>query len=54
MPTLWAHAARHRLGCLVGGDEGVALVREADEFFSARGVAAPAQLVAALFPGCEL
>jgi len=54
MPTLWAHAARHRLGCIMGGDEGGRLVREAETFFGARGVAQPGQLVAALFPGCEL
>lgn len=54
LPALCAYAARRRLGCLLGGEEGSHRVREADQFFSARGVAQPAQLAAALFPGCEL
>jgi hypothetical protein len=52
-PT-YVHAARRRLGILLGGDEGKALVAEADAFFRAGGAIDPERLVAVLLPGCEI
>jgi hypothetical protein len=45
------NAARWRLGAMLGGDEGDALRREAQEFFGARGVARSQQLIDAIMPG---
>ncbi len=49
--ALHAAAARHELGLLTGGDEGDALVREAEEEMKARGVVAPSRYAAMLVPG---
>jgi eukaryotic-like serine/threonine-protein kinase len=43
--------ARRALGALLGGEEGAALVREADDFFGRRGVVDPAHFVATTAPG---
>ncbi|MFI5308715.1 MAG: ATP-binding protein, partial [Polyangiales bacterium] len=51
---LRTYAVRRRLGVLLGGDEGKALVTEADTFFRAGGTVDPERLVAALLPGCEI
>jgi hypothetical protein len=47
----YAHAARARLGALLGGDEGAALRAAASTYFAAEGVASPARLEALLVPG---
>lgn len=49
--ALHAHAARHRLGTLLGGDEGLALVQQSEERMQAKGVSLPASYVAMLLPG---
>ncbi len=49
--ALHACAARHRLGTSLAGDEGKALVQEAEEAMRAKGVQAPARYVAMLLPG---
>jgi eukaryotic-like serine/threonine-protein kinase len=49
--ALHAAAARHELGLLLGGDEGAALVREAEEEMKTRGVVAPSRYAAILVPG---
>jgi hypothetical protein len=46
-----ACAARHQLGCLLGGDEGRELRRRAEEELSAQGVRAPARFANMLLPG---
>ena len=46
-----AAAARRRLGVLVGGDEGAALVRDAEAFEAAQGVARGASFAAMVAPG---
>jgi hypothetical protein len=51
---LYAHTTRRRLGELLGGDEGKALIDEADAFLRAGGVVDPARLVATFMPGVEL
>jgi hypothetical protein len=48
---LHAAAAGHRLGMLVGGDEGRALVSRAEGAFASEGIVDPAQLVRLLAPG---
>jgi hypothetical protein len=48
---IYTHATRRRLGMLLGGDEGRALVAEADTFLRAGGAGDPASLVAMLLPG---
>jgi hypothetical protein len=50
---MWLHAwaARHRLGSLLGGDEGGALVAQAEEAMTAEGVRAPARMAGLLLPG---
>jgi hypothetical protein len=49
--SVFAAAARHQLGLLVGGEEGAALVSEAEDAMEARGVRAPARFAAVLVPG---
>jgi serine/threonine protein kinase len=44
-------AARHRLGSLLAGEEGEALVRAAEEAMIAQGIRVPARFVATLIPG---
>jgi hypothetical protein len=51
---IYAHAVRRRLGVLLGGDEGKALVSASDAFFRAGGTVDPERLVAMLLPGCEI
>ncbi len=48
---LYAHAARRRLGQLVGGDEGAALIAATDSALAQQGVARPARLAAMIAPG---
>ncbi len=50
---MWLHAwaARHRLGSLLGGDEGAALVAQAEQAMTAEGVRAPARMAGQLLPG---
>jgi hypothetical protein len=48
---LYAHPARYRLGELLGGDEGSALIREAVDAMSAEGVRNPQRWVACHMPG---
>ncbi len=47
----FAMAAKRRLGELRGGDEGLKLVSEADDWFRSEGVAAPDRITAMLAPG---
>ena len=49
--NLFGHAARRRLGRLVGGDEGAALVAAADRALAGQGVARPDKLAAMIAPG---
>jgi hypothetical protein len=51
---IFVHAARRRLGVLVGGDDGRTLVANADNFFRAGGAVDPERLVATLLPACEI
>jgi serine/threonine protein kinase len=44
-------AARHRLGSLIGGDEGRALVQQAESAMRIKGVEAPGRYAAMLLPG---
>ena len=44
-------AVKRRLGLLLGGDEGAALVAEADGFFTSQGVASPARFGGTLLTG---
>jgi hypothetical protein len=46
-----AHAARHQLGLLLGGDEGKDLVEKAQDAMEAQGVRAPARFASMLVPG---
>jgi hypothetical protein len=48
---LYAQPARYRLGELLGGDEGRALIRQAVEAMTAEGVRNPARWVACHMPG---
>jgi tetratricopeptide (TPR) repeat protein len=48
--ALHAAAARHQLGVLLAGDEGTALVREADEAMTSPGIRMPARFPAMLVP----
>ncbi len=50
---LVAAVARHRLGAILGGDEGVGLMAEAARYFGDQQIKAPAQMVAMLAPGFE-
>jgi serine/threonine protein kinase len=47
----YTRAARHRLGLLLGGDEGHRLVAEAEREMADQGVRAPARFAATLVPG---
>jgi hypothetical protein len=47
----YATALKRRRGALLGGDEGRALVEDADGWFSARGAKDPARFAATLVPG---
>lgn len=49
--SLHAAAARHRLGLLLGGDQGAAMVDEAEEAMKARGVRVPERYAQMLVPG---
>jgi len=49
--TLHAACAKRELGKLLGGDEGQTLMKEADQFFRARGVANPARFARHLQAG---
>jgi tetratricopeptide (TPR) repeat protein len=51
---LYHQAALHRLGVLLGGDEGRQLVIAADAFFRRGGALEPERVVTTLLPGCEL
>lgn len=53
LAPLFAHAARRRLGELIGGDEGRTSIATADAFFTAAGVVDPQRYVAMLLPGVE-
>ena len=48
---LHAHAARHRLGRLLGGDEGLALARAAGAAMAGEAIAEPERMTALLVPG---
>lgn len=48
---LYAHPARRRLGRLLGGAEGAALVAESDAWMAAQGVRNPERLTAMVLPG---
>jgi hypothetical protein len=48
---LWAAAARRRLGGLIGGEKGLALVQEADDAMIAQSVRNPARMADLLVPG---
>jgi eukaryotic-like serine/threonine-protein kinase len=49
--SLHAACARRRRGQLLGGDEGRALVDDADDYFTSEGVTNPARFVALFTPG---
>lgn len=49
--ALWAAATRHRLGQLLSGDEGRALVADGDAFMAAQGIVRPEQVTEMILPG---
>jgi len=49
--ALYGYAAEHRLGTLLGGDEGTTLVGRVEDAMRAKGVQAPRRYVAMLLPG---
>ncbi len=49
----YAAAAKRQLGVLRGGDGGVALVADADAYFTGEGVLKPARFAEMLAPGFE-
>jgi tetratricopeptide (TPR) repeat protein len=51
--AMHAAAARHRLGRLVGGEEGRALVEAAETWMAGQGVRAPGRLAGVFAPGFE-
>ncbi len=48
---LFAAAARRQLGVILGGDDGDALVRQADAWMAEEGISQPARMAAMLVPG---
>jgi hypothetical protein len=48
---LFAAAARRRLGQLMGGDQGKALIAEADRWMAAQGIRNPTRMAAVYAPG---
>ncbi|HEX5061815.1 MAG TPA: protein kinase [Kofleriaceae bacterium] len=48
---LFAHAARHRLGGLIGGEDGAKLRADVEAFFTREGLRDPAAVLAMLLPG---
>ena len=48
---LHSWAARHQLGALLGGDEGAALVAQAEQAMTTEGVRAPARMARYLLSG---
>jgi hypothetical protein len=48
--ALYAAAARRRLGELLGGAEGAALIEAADDWMAGQGVARPERLTALFVP----
>jgi hypothetical protein len=48
---LFAAAARRRLGQLIGGDQGKALITEADRWMTAQGIRKPHRMAAVYAPG---
>ncbi len=54
VPPVMRNATHRVLGALVGGDEGRALVQQADAFFTAAGVADPEPYAASLLPGIAI
>ena len=48
---LYAAAARHQLGCLLGGDEGDELRRQGESAMVSEGVRAPARMATMFLPG---
>jgi len=51
--SLWAAAAKRRLGARMGGDRGKELVREGDHALEAEGVKNPARWTGMLLPGLD-
>lgn len=49
--AIYGWAARHRLGLLLGGDDGARRVREAEDAMSAQGIRVPARYAGMLIPG---
>jgi len=49
--ALYAAAARRRLGQVLGGDEGAALVEEAEQWMRGQGIVRPDRWTAMLAPG---
>ncbi len=49
--AIHAASARHELGLVLGGEDGAALVREAEEAMTTRGVRSPARFSQMLVPG---
>jgi hypothetical protein len=50
---LFAASARHRRGAIVGGDEGRALIAEAEMWMRAHGIAAPVRMARSCAPGFD-
>jgi hypothetical protein len=48
---LGAHAARYRLGTLLGGSEGKKLCEDCESWMAGQGVQNPARLLALIAPG---
>jgi hypothetical protein len=49
--SMYAAAARHALGLLLGSEEGTALVRQAEDAMRAQDVKVPSRLAAIWLPG---